>query len=118
MLFNPYIPCSATIGSGTKVAYGGIGCVIHSRDVIGNDCVIGTNVTIGGKSKKYNVPIIGDNVYLSNGSKILGDIKSDNGTIIGANAVVVKDVPGNFIVAGTPAKVVKENISISDYYLV
>lgn len=51
LIFNSHIPSTATIGKKTKFAYGAIGCVIHARSVIGNNCTIGTNVTIGGKSK-------------------------------------------------------------------
>lgn len=51
------------------------------------------------------VPIIGDNVMLFSGCKILGDVKIGNNVVVGANAVVVKDVPDNAVVAGVPAKV-------------
>lgn len=67
LVFNSHVPSSATIGKGTKFAYGGIGCVIHSRTCIGRNCLIGSNVTIGGKSKEYEVPVIGDNVYIATG---------------------------------------------------
>ncbi|MBT2689223.1 serine acetyltransferase [Bacillus sp. ISL-47] len=115
LVFNSHIPYSATIGKNTKFAYGGIACVIHNRAIIGANCIIGSNVTIGGKSRKIGVPIIGDNVYLSTGSKILGDVKIGNGVMVGANAVVVKDIPDRCVVAGVPAKIIKENINIQDY---
>jgi serine O-acetyltransferase len=54
-------------------------------------------------------------VYISTGAKILGQVKIGNGSIIGANAVVVKDVPDNCIVAGVPAIIIKENIELEDY---
>jgi serine O-acetyltransferase len=115
LIFNSHIPCSSSIGKGTKFAYGGIGVVIHSRAVIGENCVIGTNVTIGGKSKEFEVPNIGDETYISTGSKILGNVKIGRGSIIGANAVVVKDVPEKTIAAGVPATIIRENIDIKDY---
>jgi serine O-acetyltransferase len=115
LLFNSHIPASAKIGVGTKFAYGGIACVIHNRAVIGENCIIGSNVTIGGKSKSFGVPIIGNNVYLATGSKILGSVKIGDGVMVGANAVVVKDVPDRCVVAGIPAKVIKEDIEIEDY---
>jgi serine O-acetyltransferase len=115
LLFNSHIPFTAKIGKSTKFAYGGIACIIHSRAVIGDNCIIGSNVTVGGKSKDYEVPVIGNNVYLSTGSKILGGIKIGDGVMVGANAVVVKDVPDRCVVAGVPAKVIKENININDY---
>lgn len=115
LLFNSHIPYTAKIGKSSKFAYGGIGCVIHKRAVIGENCIIGSNVTVGGKSKEYEVPIIGDNVYISTGSKIIGGIKIGNGVMVGANAVVVKSVSDNCVVAGVPAKVIKQNINIKDY---
>lgn len=115
ILFNSSVPPSTKIGEGTLFAYGGIGVVIHDRTTIGNNCVIGQGVTIGGKSKIYNVPQIGNNVYISAGSRIIGDVKVGNNVVIGANSVVTKDVPNNCVVAGVPAKILKEDIDISNY---
>lgn len=103
------------MGKGTKFGYGGIAVVIHARAVIGNNCIIGQCVTIGGKSKHKNVPRIGNNVQISIGAKILGPITIGDNVIVGANAVVVKDVPANCIVAGVPAKIIRNNIRIEDY---
>lgn len=116
LLFNSSVPPSTTIGNKTKFAYGGISVVIHGRTVIGDGCMIGQGITIGGKSKSKNVPKIGDNVYLSAGCRILGDICIGDNSIVGANAVVVNDVPPNCIVAGIPAKIIKTNINPEDYY--
>ena len=106
-LFNSYIPSSCLIGKGSKFAYGGIGVVIHSKAVIGQRVLIGQGITIGRKLSPNGVPIIGDDVYISAGSRILGDIKIGSNVIIGANSVVIHDIPDNTIVAGAPAKVVK-----------
>lgn len=115
LLFNCSVPASCTIGGGTKFGYGGIGVVLHARSIIGRNCIIGANTTIGGKSGWYEVPVIGDNVKINAGARILGPVHIGNNVIIGANAVVVKDVPDNCIVAGVPAKIIKENISLEDY---
>lgn len=74
-----------------------------------------TPQSAGGKSGWYEVPVIGDNVRISAGARILGPVRIGNNVIIGANAVVVKDVPDNCIVAGIPAKIIKENILMEDY---
>lgn len=103
------------IGEGTKFGYGGIGVVIHKRAIIGRNCSIGTNVTIGGRSKHKEVPVIGNNVYLATGSKILGPVHVGDGAVIGANAVVLSDIPANSIAVGVPAKVIKNNINAEDY---
>lgn len=115
LLFNCSLPASCKIGKGTVLGYGGIAIVVHARAVIGKNCMIGQCVTIGGKSKFYEVPVIGDNVEINAGARVLGPIHIGDNVIIGANAVVVKDVPSNCIVAGVPAKVIKSNIKIEDY---
>ncbi len=107
LIYNSYIPYRVKIGRNTSLGYGGIGVVIHARAVIGDNVMIGPNVTIGGRSGKYDVPIIGNDVYISTGAKILGDIQIGNNSIIGANTVVITNVPENAVVAGVPAKIIK-----------
>lgn len=107
LIYNSKIPYTAQIGGGTKFGYGGIGTVLHARTVIGKNCMVGPNVTIGGRSGYYEVPVIGDNVEISTGSKVLGPIHIGNNAVIGANAVVIKDVPENAVVAGVPAQILK-----------
>lgn len=114
LLFNSSLPPTAEIGQGTKLAYGGIGIVVHGRAVVGKNCMLGQNITIGGKSGWYEVPVIGDNVHISAGARILGPVRVGNNVLIGANAVVVKDVPDNCVVAGVPAKIIKENLTAED----
>ncbi len=107
LLYNSKIPTSCEIGGGSFFSYGGIGVVLHARCKIGENVDIGTNVTIGGKSGNFEVPIIGNNVYIATGAKILGSIKVGNNVTIGANAVVINDVPDNAIMAGVPARLIK-----------
>lgn len=114
-MFRCSIPATCSLGGGTKLAYGGLAVIVHARSRIGKNCIIGSCVTIGGKSGWYEVPVIGDNVDIATGAKILGPIRVGNNVIIGANAVVTKDVPDNCIVAGIPAKIIKRNIAPADY---
>lgn len=116
LIHNCAIFSECDIGYNTILAYGGIGVVIHKRAVIGGNCIIGSNVTIGGKSQSVNVPTIGDNCFIATGAKILGDIKVGNNCVIGANCVVVTDIPDNCVVAGIPGKVIKTDINPKDYY--
>lgn len=87
-----------------------IGIVIADCAKLGNNCVIFQNVTIGGKTRtgKNGFPTIGDNVIIYAGACIIGDVKIGNNVQIGANSVVIKDVPDNCIVAGVPAKIIKK----------
>ncbi len=105
----------AKIGRGCTLGYGGIGIVIHHRVVIGNNVHVATGVTIGGTSKKYEVPVIGSNCLIGTGAKILGPVKIGNNCVIGANAVVLRDIPDNCMAAGVPASIKKRDIDINNY---
>ena len=115
LLFKCSIPPSCTIGEGTKFGYGGIAVVVHARAVVGKNCMIGQDVTIGGKSGWYEVPVIGDNVIINAGARIIGPVRIGDNVEIGANAVVVKDVPSNCVVAGVPARILRSNMSEEDW---
>jgi serine O-acetyltransferase len=62
LVFGCYIPYTAQIGKNTVLGYGGLGIVIHARCVIGENCVIGPGVTLGGTSHKYEVPKLGNSI--------------------------------------------------------
>jgi len=115
LIYNSSIPPSVKIGKGTKCAYKGIGVVIHGRAIIGDNCTIGQGITIGGRSKKHEVPIIGNNVYIGAGARILGPIEIGDNCLIAPNAVAIDNVKSNTIVGGIPAKVLKEGIQVKDY---
>ena len=82
----------------------GMGIVIGETSVIGNDCTIYHNATLGGtgKDKYKRHPDLGNNVMVGAGAKILGPIKIGNNVKVGANAVVLKDVDDNATVVGIP----------------
>ncbi|MGI6657053.1 MAG: serine O-acetyltransferase [Desulfobulbus sp.] len=115
LLFGCQLGCRTKLGENVILGYGGLGVVIHERCVIGNNVMIGTCVTIGGTTKKYDVPVIGDNTIISTGAKVLGPVKVGRNCVIGANAVVLSDIPDNSLVVGIPAKVIKNGIDIRDY---
>ncbi|MBH8608756.1 serine O-acetyltransferase EpsC [Thermoactinomyces sp. CICC 10521] len=89
----------------------GTGIVIGETCEIGNNVSIYQGVTLGGTGKDLGKrhPTIEDNVFLSAGCIILGNITIGEGSKIGAGTVVVKDVPPNSTVVGYPGKVVKIN---------
>jgi serine O-acetyltransferase len=97
----------ASIGPGLFIDHG-MGVVIGETTEIGEDVTLYQNVTLGGtrlaKGKRH--PTLGSNVVVGAGAKILGPIKVGDNSRIGANAVVVKDVPANSVVVGVPGHVV------------
>lgn len=99
------VPASVKIGPGLYIGHFGE-IIIHSDAVIGERFSIGQGCTIGTRGQGgSDVPVIGDNVYLGVGSKVLGGIRIGDNVAVGANAVVVKDVPDDCIAVGVPAKV-------------
>ena len=75
---------------------------------IGNYCSLNAGVVIGRNHTIDQSPIIGDNVTVCLGSKIVRNVKIGNNVIIAPNSVVIEDVPDNCIVSGVPAKIVKK----------
>jgi serine O-acetyltransferase len=108
------IPPEANIGKGLLINHFG-GIVINDGTKIGDFCTISHCVTIGNKKPGGKSPIIGNNVYICVGAKVLGEIVIGNNCIIGANAVVLDSVSENSIVAGMPAKVIKTFKNKSEY---
>ena len=107
ILWATVIPYQADIGEGTIIGYQGLGVVIHKRCVIGKNCHISQNVTFGGTSNIYEVPVLGDNVTVGAGANIIGPVKIGDNAVIGAGAVVITDIPANSVAVGVPARVVR-----------
>ena len=104
VLFSSVLPPELEIGEGTQLGYGGLGVVIHGEARIGRKCLIAQHVTIGGRSGSTGAPVIGDGVMIAAGAKVLGPIRVGSGAIVGANAVVLKDVGQGEVVGGIPAR--------------
>ena len=83
---------------------------------MGKNCWINQQVTIGYSDVTHS-PYIGDNVEIKAGAKVVGGIRIGDDVIIGANAVVVKDVPSHSIVAGVPAKVIKTRSNVTEPWI-
>jgi serine O-acetyltransferase len=99
------------IGGGLYIQHG-FATIITAKK-IGENCRIYQQVTIGYKNGT-SPPVLEDNVSVTCGAKVLGDITMHKGSLAAAGAVVVKDVPENAIVAGVPAKVIgyKDEINL------
>ncbi|WP_303758054.1 serine O-acetyltransferase [Selenomonas ruminantium] len=107
IIWAAVIPYQADIGKGTILGYQGLGMVIHKRCIIGENCHLSQNVTLGGTSGYYEVPKLGKNVHVGAGANIIGPITVGDNCIIGAGAVVITDLPANSVAVGVPAKVIK-----------
>lgn len=107
---NAFLPLSANIGENTYFPHGISGIFISQGAVIGDNCTIFHQVTIGSNnlkdSAKYGAPVIGNNVYIGAGAKIIGCIKVGDNVRIGANATIVFDVPDNSTVVAEKARVI------------
>lgn len=99
------IPINCKIGGGLSIPHPN-GIVIHSKAEIGVNCLIHQQVTIGVNRVDSEPPKISGHVDIGAGAKIIGNIIIGSHVLIGANAVVVKDVEEYSIVAGVPAKVI------------
>ena len=110
VLYASDISCKAEIGPGLNLMHGH-DIVIGADVLIGSNCKIFNGVTLGNKDTEKpstdNQPKVGSNVQICTGAKLLGPIRVGDNSIIGANSVVVKDVPSNVVVGGVPAKIIK-----------
>ena len=95
------------VGSGLIVQHGHSTQILAER--IGMNCQIWQNVTIGKNKPGGNMPIIGDNCKIYAGAVVVGGITLGNDVTVGANAVVVKNVPDFSVVVGNPARIVKKD---------
>ena len=116
MLFNRLnaILCNCIIGRGAE--FGPRFVLVHATGVVINGSVRGGSgvhlehqVTIGAERRQS--PVLGDGVFVGAGAKVLGSVHVGNGARIGANAVVVHDVPAHATVVGIPARVVRTRSS-------
>lgn len=95
------------IGSGLYIGHFG-GIVVNTHAIIGKNCNLSHQVTLGvanrGEHKGY--PVIGDDVYIGPGAKIIGNVHVGDRAAVGANCVVTRDVPEDGVVAGVPGKII------------
>jgi serine O-acetyltransferase len=98
------------IGSGFYIGHFG-GIVVNEGVVIGDNCNLSQGVTLGqvNRGERVGCPVIGNNVYIAPGAKIIGRVHVGDDTAIGANAVVLSDVAPHTSVGGIPARPISDN---------
>jgi serine O-acetyltransferase len=99
------VPVSTRIGARFKIHHG-IGLVIHSASVIGDDVTVRQGVTIGAKEGQMNAPRIGHRVNIGSGAQVIGNIFVGDDSVIGAGAVVTKSAPAGSKLVGNPARAI------------
>lgn len=106
----------AKIGPGLSIAHHGY-IVVRAAATIGENCSLRPGVVIGKKlTDDVNAAVLGNNVDIGVGAKILGDVHIGNNVTIGANAVITKNVPDNAVVAGVPARILRYRNEENHYY--
>ncbi len=96
------IPVEAQIGKGLRIHHFG-GVILHPEVVIGENCTLYHDVTLGDRGGWGGAPRVGNNVLIGAGAKVLGRIDVGDRSVIGANAVVLSSVPPDSLAVGVPA---------------
>jgi len=118
---NSYVGINTKFKNIPYFPHGLSGIFISDSASIGKDVIIFQGVTIGSNtlldSKGSGAPIIGDNVYIGAGAKIIGNVKVGNNVRIGANAIVIEDIPDNSIVVLNKPKIVIRKKKMDNRYV-
>lgn len=126
LLYPIYLPLEFMLSTLTGIRIRkesdiGSGLVVHNfsgifvdAKHIGEDCTLNQCVTIGPDHRRNGRPVLGNNVFVGSGAKILGDITIGDNVVVASNAAVVDSVPANCTVVGVPARIVARN-QTSDY---
>lgn len=100
--YNVDLPVKTRVGKGL-IIYHCYGLVVHQDAVIGDNCMLAHQVTLA--YEKGAAPVIGNQVRIAPGAKVVGGVSIGDNVVVGTNAVVVKDVPANSVTVGIPNKI-------------
>lgn len=101
------LPYSAYVGRRVRIEHQG-GIVVHGASTIGNGCILRQNCTLGIRTMEalQDAPTLESNVNVGAGAVILGKVNIGAGATIGANAVILDDIPAGALAVGVPARVI------------
>ena len=105
IVFGASLPGRARIGDNVFLHHSGLGVVVNGLSVIEDDCEIGVHVVLGGRTPEIGAPHLERGVIVHAGARIIGPVRVGAGAVIGANAVVLADVPRESLAVGVPAVV-------------
>ena len=111
--YNTYIPLNV-FGPGFSIAHSG-SIIVNGNAKIGKNCRIQDSVTIGATNGASDAPVLGDNIFIGSGARIIGKVNIASDIAIGSNAVVVNNFNESGItIGGVPAKKISDNNSHSN----
>jgi serine acetyltransferase len=110
-MYSIDIPVSTRIGKGLTIHHG-MGLVVHSRCVIGENVTLRQSVTIGTSTTHGGAPVIGSRVNIGANSVILGEIEVGDDTLVGAGSVVTRSASSGSVLAGNPARIVRHRSDV------
>jgi serine O-acetyltransferase len=115
LVYAARIPAEADIDPSVHFSHNALAVVITKKARIGPRCHIGMHVLLGSRWPLRGGPILEADVIVHAGAKIIGPVTVGAGSVIGANAVVLDDVPPRSLAVGVPAVIKKSGLRIEDY---
>ena len=115
LIYSATLPSQATIHQTAHFGHNALAVVINRLCIIGENCYIGPQTVLGGRAPVIGAPKLERDVTVHAGAKIIGPITVGEGSIIGANAVVLKDVPPFSVAVGVPARIIASDIDPASY---
>ncbi len=118
LVYVACFPAKTSIAPSAFFYHNALGVVLNHDCVISAGCQIGTHVVLGGNGNQMGAPHLEEDVVVHAGAKLIGPIRVGRGAVIGANSVVMSDVPARSLVTGVLGEVKKLGIDSAGYKLI